>query len=124
MTNSPTTRLNEIMLAAFKADIASFQEVITIVFACHMLGPLGINSSLEESREQLVTPQDEGSDQDNEAFLDMYDWTLIRDRLNGFADSIAPAVGPDKSTNDMAQELETMARWVRLTGHDTDFSTY
>lgn len=117
MKNDGATRLDDIMAQAFNDGLCNFQETITIILSCHMLGSLEPIGHLEDARQRLVAQKD-GSVDPQESFLEMYDWTLIRDRLQKYADGIAPAAGPDDPPNDIAQELESMARWIRLAGKD------
>lgn len=115
--NDGKTRLDDIMVKAFRDDLCSFQEAITIILSVHQLGTLEPIGHLETARQKLVAHKD-GSVANDDAFLDMYDWVYVRDRLKKYADSIAPASGPDESPNDMAQDLESLARWIRLSGKD------
>ncbi len=115
MNNNGATRLDDIVSSAFNDGLCSFQEAITIILSVHQLGSLEPISHLEEARQRLVAQKD-GSVDKQEIFLDMFDWARVRDRLIDLSDSIAVNSGPDKSPDDMAQELETLARWIRLAG--------
>jgi len=105
-------RLDEIMKRAFDTDLCSFAETLTIILSVHMVGTLEPIGNLEKERQSLVANTD-GSKPDDSAFLEIYDWEYVRTSLHGIADSIC-AAGSDRDPTFVAQELETLARWIRL----------
>lgn len=113
MKNNGATRLDDIMAQAFQDGLCDFQETVTIILSVHQLGSLEPISHLEEARQKLVAQKD-GSVDEQVAFREMYDWKRVRDGLLDAADSIAVNAGPDNSPKSMAQELEQVARWLRL----------
>lgn len=113
MKTNGATRLDDIMAQAFSDGLCNFQETVTIILALHQIGSLEPISHLEDARQRLIAQKD-GSVDDQSAFRDLYDWRSVRVKLLLFADSIAPKAGPDESPKSMAQELECMARWLRL----------
>lgn len=111
------SRLDDIMLAAFKKDLCSFQETITILLSVHMLGSLEPIGHLEKARQALIKSHD-GSVDKQDAFREMYDWTRVRDDLQELSNGIATTAGSDKPPEDIACELESLARWIRLQQED------
>ncbi len=112
--NNCRTRLDVILKGAFGKDICTFQEAITIIMCCHAIGTLEPIGAIEEVRRKLIA-QFDGSTPNDQEFLESYDWVRVGETLHRAADSMC-ASGYDLDPNDLARELETLARWIRLTG--------
>ncbi len=111
--SDPNNRLDELTLEMFKKTSATLAEITAINLSVYMVGSLEPIGHIERHRQDLIEPFD-GEIDDQQAFREMYDWDRVVADLESIREKVIKESGISLDIKQVAQELETLARWIRL----------